>query len=212
MVTAGQGFHFDTRPVECLGGHLDRDCGVVLRSAQSPPRRASADSGCASGMSSRSALGGLDGGDARNAQHVTLFAAPGAISASVSGCITIRPPARATRCVTILAADVDHVRLTGGIEMGKMRLFPAIAPLLKLCAFGGNHSTMPVNALFARASAQHLCVARADDRDCRRSADRSAAEPARSGRPFRRRLALAIRRSASSANRSCATCACRAVS
>jgi hypothetical protein len=44
---------------------------------------------------------------------------PSRISANVAGNIRIVPRATATRCVSLLAADVDHMRMAGGVEVGK---------------------------------------------------------------------------------------------
>ncbi len=93
----------------------------------------------------RRALGGLDRGDARDPQHVALLRASRRRSARASPAASrCGPPAIATRFVTSLAADVDHVRLTRRVEMGKMTL-------LRLCGrhrfpranAGGRHSGFP---------------------------------------------------------------------
>ena len=49
-----------------------------------------------------------------------FVAPPDSISVSVSGRIRIAPPARATRCVSAFADDVDHVRLAVGVEVGQL--------------------------------------------------------------------------------------------
>jgi len=76
-------------------------------------------------MAQRDQLGGafrgLDRGDARDAQHVAFLRRPPRISArwtTASRCAARDRDAPGDR----LGADVDHVRLPGGVEMGKMGL------------------------------------------------------------------------------------------
>ena len=78
-------------------------------------------SGCASGMSSAVRFDAWIAAMRAMPSTSPFFVSPAADRRrACAGCMTMRPPARATRLGDILAADVDHVRLPGGVEVGKM--------------------------------------------------------------------------------------------
>ena len=91
-----------------INGELDRDARERQRVAQR--------------NEFRGPLGGLDRGDPRHAQHVALALAPAVDQRQRRG-LHQDPAADAGDTFGyILVADIDHVRLTGRVEVGKMRL------------------------------------------------------------------------------------------
>ena len=64
------------------------------------------------------ALGGLDGGDARHAENVSLAVRPSMMRRKVSGCMDTRPVRRHALCL-VLVAHVYHVGMALRIEVGQ---------------------------------------------------------------------------------------------
>ena len=95
-------------------------------------------SGCASGIRSAVRFAAWMAAMRATPSTSPLFADPSRIIASVAAAITMRPPARAIRLRDFLAAHVDHVRLPGRVEVGKMTLGFAIAWSATLLATSGS--------------------------------------------------------------------------
>ena len=119
-------------------------------------------SGWHSGISSAVRLARLDRGDARDADaRRPSWRCPTAISASVAGCMRIAPLARATRCVSALADDVDHVRLAVRRRSGSAAL-----DRRRVCVERNKGETIPVHHSDARSGRQRPAV-RPFARPCR---------------------------------------------
>ena len=68
----------------------------------------------------RRTLGRLDRGDARCAQHVALLCGTGADQRERFGAHRNPAAGASEPARNLLARDIDHVRLPGRVEMGKM--------------------------------------------------------------------------------------------
>jgi predicted nucleotidyltransferase len=115
----GQGFHLDAGLAEGLGGaRVQRTLLLASRRARTPPPPGSARSGGTAG-SGRGALGALDAGDARDAQHVALLRGAAAGSAPGGGLHADAAFGHRHAVGAGLGADVDHVGLALGVEVGQ---------------------------------------------------------------------------------------------
>ena len=114
-----QGLHLDAGAAQRLGLHgaVHGARGGVERELDAA--RASAAAGGTAGPARTVRLAAWIAAMRATPSTSPFFALPPAMAASVAGCMRIVPVARATRRVSGLRADVDHVGLALGVEVGQ---------------------------------------------------------------------------------------------
>ena len=149
----GERLHLDAGAIERLRSGLDRQRVCLCPASKSTATRVSG-SGCASGISSACAWRPESLRPApRPGRRLCASLAGGSCASGVRPHRRSGPRARAARLRTSLRADVDHPRLSRGVEMGgNWHLLPAIATLRNFARFEAIiapwicHSSPPPNA------------------------------------------------------------------